>query len=164
MTKNGEVMRLLVETIQPARGRRGWHGGPNPLGALRGVSAEEAAWKPGPRRHSIWELALHIAYWKYAVRRRLGGGDGARFPRSPANWPRVPAVMDEKAWAADRALLRVEHVRLLDAVAAVPAGALGTRPAGARRWTRGELITGIALHDTYHAGQIQLMKRLWQER
>ena len=27
-----------------------------------------------------------------------------------------------------------------------------------------ELIVGIAQHDAYHAGQIQLMKRLWSER
>jgi len=38
------------------------------------------------------------------------------------------------------------------------------RPAGATKWTYGELILGIAQHDAYHAGQIQLMKRLWSER
>jgi len=26
----------------------------------------------------------------------------------------------------------------------------------------GELIVGIAQHDAYHTGQIQLVKRLWQ--
>ena len=28
--------------------------------------------------------------------------------------------------------------------------------------TYADLITGILLHDTYHVGQIQLMKRLWK--
>jgi uncharacterized damage-inducible protein DinB len=155
---------LLLENIQPPRGRQGWHGGPTPLGALRGVAVEQAAWKPGPQRHSIWELALHIAYWKYAVRRRLTGESGGTVERAPRNWPHAADPTDARTWAADRALLRREHARLLDAVDAVPAAALGRHAPGGRKWTYGELILGVAQHDAYHTGQIQLMKRLWQER
>lgn len=157
------VSALLRENIQPRPGRTTWHGGPTPVGAVRGVPAEVALWRPAPGRHCIWELMLHIAYWDYAVRRRLAG-DGPGFPRSPANWPRLPARPDEAAWAADRALLREEHERLLAAVAAVAPDRLTGRPAGAKKWTRGELILGIAQHDAYHTGQIQLMKRLYQSR
>lgn len=164
MTNVAPIMRLLIENIQPATGRQGWHGGASPLGSLRGVDAVQAAWKPAPGRHSIWELALHIAYWKYAVRRRLEGGEGEGFARSPANWPAVPDPADEKAWKADRAVLRSEHQRLLEAVKAVSPSQLGARPRGSAKWTFGELILGIAQHDAYHAGQIQLMKRLWRER
>jgi uncharacterized damage-inducible protein DinB len=164
MTLSSTIGRQLLENIQPPAGRQGWHGGPTPLGSVRGVTAEEALWKPGPRRHSIWELVLHVAYWKYAVRRRLSGGKAGRFARGPANWPHEPESGGEREWVADKALLREEHERLLEAVAAVPAGRLGMRPAGATKWTYGELILGIAQHDAYHAGQIQLMKRLWSER
>ena len=39
------------------------------------------------------------------------------------------------------------------------------RSAGGReRWTWGDLILGITLHDAYHAGQIQMLKRLWSSR
>ena len=38
-----------------APGRRSWHGGPTPVGAVRGVSAVQAAWRPTPRRKSVWE-------------------------------------------------------------------------------------------------------------
>lgn len=157
------ILRLLVENIQPRPGRGGWHGGPTPAGALRGVSAAQAAWRPAPGRLTIWELALHIAYWKYAVRRRLGGG-GPNFDRSPANFPRMPARPTEAAWAADRAVLEREHRLLLEAVARVPRARLGRRPAGSAKWTQGELIVGIAQHDAYHTGQIQMMKRLWRAR
>ena len=156
--------RLLAENIQPAPGRRGWHGGPTPPGALRGVSAEMARWRPAPGRKCIWELALHIAYWKYAVRRKLEGGTGPKFPRSPANWPSLPAPADEAAWAADVALLRTEHARLASTVLGISPGRLGVKPPGAKLWTCGELIVGIAQHDAYHTGQMQLVKRLWQAR
>ena len=156
------VIQLLADNVQPPPRRLGWHGGPTPPGAVRGVTAAAAAWRPAPGRHSIWELTLHIAYWNYAVRRRLGGEGPTRFPRSPSNWPAPPTRPSEAAWDADRALLREEHARLVDTIRAVPAARLGTRPAGAKKWTCGELITGIAQHDAYHTGQIQLLKRLAQ--
>ena len=152
------IATLFVENVQPRRAR-GWHGGPTPLGAVRGVRPEQAAWVPFPGRKSIWQLTLHIAYWKYAVRRRLEGGDAPRFPRSPADWPRLPEVVSAGAWKADVALLRREHEQLLSAIAAVPSKRYGVRLG--KNWTVGELILGIALHDAYHAGQIQMLKRLW---
>ena len=158
------TMDLMRWNLQPAAGRRNWHGGPSPLGALRGVGAAEAAWRPTPRRKSIWELALHIAYWKYTVRRHLAGEALPRFPRSPSNFPAMPDPADERAWVRDVALLRDEHQRLVETVQALPARRLAERPAARRRWTYGELVLGIAAHDAYHTGQIQLLKRLWQER
>ena len=109
-------------------------------------------------------LALHIAYWKYAVRRLLDGSQRGAFPRRPANWPELPKTPDERSWAADVALLRVEHERLVQAATALEPALLSRRPPTSRRWTYGELVVGIARHDAYHTGQIQLLKRLWRER
>ena len=158
------AITLLAEAIQPRSGRRGWHGGPTPPGALRGVTAEQAAWRPGPGRKSIWGLALHIAYWDYAVRRLLDGSARGEFPRAPSNWPAPPERPDQRAWAADVALLRAEHDRLVAAALRVDPERLGRRPPGSKQWTYGELLTGIAMHDAYHTGQIQLVKRLWLKR
>ena len=158
------AITLLAEAIQPRLGRRGWHGGPTPLGALRGVTVEQAAWRPGPRRKSIWELILHIAYWDYAVRRLLDGTARGAFSRGRSNWPAPPARPDARAWTADVALLREEHERLVEAVLRVDPQRLDRRPSGSKRWTYGELLVGIAMHDAYHTGQVQLLKRLWLER
>jgi hypothetical protein len=45
------------------------------------------------------------------------------------------------------------------AVAAAPP-AVFAEPAGTDRFTVREWVTGIAAHDLYHAGQVQLLKRL----
>ncbi len=154
---------LLAEAIQPRSGQ-GWHGGPTPVGALRGVTAEQACWKPALRRKSIWALTLHITYWKYAVRRLLDGSERGAFPRRPSNWPESPARPDQQSWTADLALLRQEHQRLAQAAASLDPALLSRRPPTSRRWTYGQLLVGIAMHDAYHTGQIQLLKRLWLER
>ncbi len=158
-----QTIDLIARTIGPLSGRA-WHGGVTPVGAVRGVTAAVARWIPGRRRHSIWALTLHVAYWKYAVRRQLERGERARFPRSPANWPAVPAVADGAAWRADRVLLADEHRRFVDAVSRFDSGSLHRRPAPGRKWTYGELILGVLAHDAYHTGQIQLLKRLWADR
>jgi hypothetical protein len=158
------TMDLLLWNLQPPPGRRNWHGGPTPVGAVRGVTVEQAAWRPTPRRKSVWELALHIAYWKYTVRRHLAEEETPRFPRSPSNFPAQPEQPDAAAWARDVALLRSEHTALLSAMRRLHERRLGAIPATGKRWTYGELALGIAAHDAYHTGQIQLLKRLWEER
>jgi uncharacterized damage-inducible protein DinB len=155
------MLEALLATLDPKRGAA-WHGGPTPMLALRGVSAAQARWVPARRRHSIWELALHIAYWDYAVRRRLDPDTPRDFPRSPANWPALPERPDKRAWALDRALLSREHDHLVRVVRRVQASRWNRRLT--ERWTYGETIVGIAAHEVYHAGQIQLLKRLWRAR
>ena len=156
----------MIETILSAelapRGRGAWHG-PTAQGALRGVTAAQARWKPAPGRHSIWELTLHIAYWDYAVRRRLEP-ESPPFPRSPANWPALPPRADARAWAKDRALLAAEHAALVRTLRRFPHSRWSRFPAGRKRWTYGEMIVGIVAHDCYHAGQISMLKRLWHGR
>ena len=153
-------LNAVLELLHPAAGKRLWHGGATVLGALRGVSWQEAVWKPAPDRHSIWELALHIAYWEYAVRRRLTGEGRGQFPRSPSNWPGLPEQPSTECWKKDRDLVRDVHESLMKVARAFdPAGFDETAGEG-DGYSFGDLLFGVVLHNTYHAGQIQIMKRL----
>jgi len=152
-------IRLLVENLDHAFGGRGWQG-TTLTGALRGVTPARAVWRPGTDRHSIWELVLHAAYWKYVVRCRVTGVRPPEgFPRTPSNWPAAPARPTTAQWRKDVWLLKQMHTELRAAVAALPPRRLRARsPKGT--WTYAEMIYGIAAHDLYHTGQIQLIKRL----
>jgi hypothetical protein len=158
MARPDPRIALLLANIDQAFDRKAWHG-TTLRGSLRGVATAQARWRPSPRRHSVWDLALHAAYWKYVTRRALTGERRGSFPRPGSNWPRPPRRASDAAWAADVALLVEEHRLLRDAVAAFSAARLDRRPAGAK-WTFAELIAGVAAHDIYHTGQIQLLKRL----
>jgi uncharacterized damage-inducible protein DinB len=149
---------LLQEMLDHAFRGRGWHG-TTLAGALRGVTPAQALWRPARGRHNIWELVLHTAYWKYAVRRRLMDEPAGGFPRSPSNWPAAPARPSTTQWRADRQLLRATHDQLLEAVRNFPTRRLSEQAPGGH-WRYGELIHGVAGHDLYHTGQIQLIKRL----
>ena len=153
---------LLLSMLDEAYERKAWHGA-NLRGALRGVTAREAAWRPRRGRHNIRELVLHAAYWKYSVRRMLTGEKRGAFPEKGSNWFPRNALPTEKAWRSDLALLEREHRRLREAIASLPAAALSRRPPGSKH-TMARLAYGAASHDLYHTGQIQLLKVLQRKR
>jgi uncharacterized damage-inducible protein DinB len=156
---DAQVERLLG-VLDRAYDRKSWHG-TNLRGSVRGMGVEEAAWRPGEGRHNAWEVAVHAAYWKYAVWRRLTGAPRGSFPLAGSDWfaRPEPGAGTEAAWKADLELLAEMHRRLREAVAALDPAALD-RPAGGGHTTAFDLVAGAAAHDLYHAGQIQLLKRL----
>ncbi len=144
--------RDLLALVDEAFDARAWHG-PTLGRAIRGVSARQAMSRPAPGRHNIWELAVHAAFWKHEVRRRITRRRET-FPFKGRNW----FASDGRSWPDAVRLLTTEHRKLRAAVAALPPRALEARVRG--RDTAAFTIRGIAAHDLYHAGQIQLLRRL----
>jgi hypothetical protein len=149
---------LILRLLDQAYDHKAWHG-TTLRGSLRGVSAEQAAWRPGEGRHNIWELAVHAAYWKYTVLRRIEGMERGSFPLEGSNWFTRPVELSEKAWKADLRLLQEMHEKLRAAVGKVKEAELEKAVDGGKILLV-DLLLGIAAHDLYHAGQVQLVKRL----
>lgn len=142
----------FLAAIDEAYNHKSWHG-TNLRGSLRGLTTKEALWRPAPGRHCIYELALHCAYWKYVVWRRLSGARRGSFPVKGSNFFPVPPSAGDREWKAALSLLDAQHRQLRDFVAALP-------PARIEEPKVSFHLRGIAAHDLYHAGQIQLLKRL----
>ena len=156
-----EVSALLAQ-IDEAFDHQSWHG-TNLKGSVHGVTARQAAWRPRPGRHNIWELTLHAAYWKYVAWRRLADAKRGSFALEGSDWFPTPSPATAKEWDKGKALLAAEHARLRTRIARLPAARLRRKPRGSQL-SRAALIRGIAAHDLYHAGQIQLLKRLRTDR
>jgi hypothetical protein len=152
------VMRLLLQILDESYERKAWHG-PNLRGSIRGLSAEQSTWRPHPDRHSIADNVVHCAYWKYAVRRRLRAEKRGSFAMKGSNWFAIPSPLSVSTWKEFVILLDNEHRSLREAIASFPAERLWQRPQGGKV-PFANMIHGIAMHDVYHAGQIQLLKRL----
>jgi hypothetical protein len=156
-------VQTLIAALEEAYKGPAWHG-PNLRGSLRGLTAAQAAKRPGPDRHNIWELAIHAAYWKYAVRRRLLGDKSISFGEDGKNFFARPAAKHKgstlgKSWRDDLAKLDGEHKMLLEVVRKLRDSELDRLVRGSSQTAR-FMVHGIVLHDVYHAGQIQLLKRL----
>lgn len=149
-----DVLTVLLAAMDEAYEKNGWHG-TTLRNAVRGVEGDAVYWRPAPGRHNVWELTVHAAYWKYVARRRLLGGiKRGSFPLKGSNWIASPDDEDLPSWQEAVALLENQHRALRDVVASLDAKSLAD-PRKVR------LVYGVTAHDLYHAGQIQLVKKLY---
>lgn len=151
---------LLRKVLTEAYRGPAWHGA-SLVQALKSVSLDDARWRHSSGRNTIWELVLHLAYARHCVLGRLGAGPRRKFPRPLRKswWPVMPDPATESAWKADLALLAECQARLLEGVERAPAARLMARRPG-QPATIGFEVLGVALHDTYHTGQIRLLQKL----
>jgi hypothetical protein len=147
--------KILLSLLDEGYEQKTWHG-PNLKQSLKGISAKQALWRPAPGRHNIWELAVHAAYWKYAVRRRLDGAKRGSFILKGSNFfPRPEqGKSTEAAWRADRKLLDREHRLLQQTIARTLRKRISEKQV--------RMLYGVCFHDIYHAGQIRLLRRLME--
>jgi len=155
-----EISRI-VDQLEREHAGDAWHG--SPLSSiLEGVTHAQAAARPIPSAHNIWELVLHIAAWKNEARRRLSGAPAGE--PLEGDWPKTGELTVAK-WQEARQHLEDAHRLLVSAVKAFPEANLFTPTNDTRHSDTAiaasyyELLHGIAQHDCYHAGQIALLKR-----
>src|SRR5712691_10062506 len=134
--------KLVLALLDEAYEKKTWHG-PNLKQSIKGVTAKQAAWRPAPGRHDIWEVVLHAAYWKYALRRRIEGGKRGSFVLKGSNFFARPekGKLNESAWKADKKLLEREHRALRATITKL------LRTTGAAKFVN--QLYGIAYHDIY---------------
>ena len=147
--------KLLIRQLEQSYQAQAWHG-PNLKGALRGLKPKQLLWRPAKKRHNIWELAVHCAYWKYVVKRRITGDKRGSFPLQGSNWFTVNGGTASD-WRHDLRFINLMHNDLISAVKKMKPAQLNRKDG---KYTFADLILGAASHDVYHAGQIQLLKKL----
>lgn len=129
------------------------------MALIKGVTAEQAAARPIPGAHNIWELTQHIRVWEGACLRRLNG-DPAQLPDSE-DWSDVND-RSEAAWEKTKQNLVDTHQQLLQAIAALDDSRLDqpimAHPEIPFSSTYVTLHGGVQ-HDLYHAGQIAILKK-----
>jgi hypothetical protein len=143
--------RILIEGYGPGA----WHGS-DLKAALADVNPTLAFWRPAAERHNIAEMALHHAYCVRAVRAQISGRAIEPFIREGADWFDLP---DERAlsWSTILDAVDTQQQRLAALVEDVAAGAVESPLPDPERFS---LVLGITCHAIYHAGQIQLLKKL----
>ena len=135
-----------------------WHG-PGVLELISDVSAADAAARPIPNAHSIWELVLHITAWKRVCKRRLEGEPAQLSDEE--NFPRVTDVSDS-AWDKTKKELIDTHRQLLESLRKVDESRLDqpiVASTSVNYSTTYVTLHGGVQHDLYHAGQIAILKK-----
>jgi uncharacterized damage-inducible protein DinB len=143
-----------------------WHGAALDE-LLAHVSPEQAAARPIPGAHSIWEIVLHVAAWAEISLARMHGQRTAD-PAPDEDWPPVSrsgskSVSDPDPnraadWQAALERLRASYRALATDTRRLEASAIDEKVPGLE-YTVSNLLHGVIEHGTYHGGQIALLKR-----
>jgi len=147
--------QFLTRILDEGYGPGAWHG-PDLKAALAEVSDELAFWRPSPQRHNIAEVALHHAYYVRSVRGQLSSNSLEPFVLEGEDWF-VLSGPARLGWPQVQSIAETEQSKLTTVVAEIVAGRVKSKLSEAERFN---LVLGITCHAVYHAGQIQLIKRL----
>lgn len=148
-------LRRLEQQLRTAFAGAAWHG-PAVLEVLADVTPEQAAARPIPGAHTIWELVLHLGGTYRLVLRRLRGDPRPLSPEE--DWPAV-GVVSADGWREALDTLRELNAEVRRALAAFPAERLDEPLVPESPYTAHAQFVGLTQHDLYHAGQIALLKR-----
>ncbi len=155
------LKELVVNHVHTTLYDEDWQWQPPLSGALRGLTAAQAAWKPGPARHSIWQIVRHLILWKRGVLDAWDGHppDGAQL--ASGDWQ--DATGDETDWEKDhRTLLDISN-EFLTRAQALDDAALSRRIVWYKTGQAQPLamrLVRTTTHDIYHTGQIMYLRAL----
>jgi hypothetical protein len=114
--------------------------------ALDSLTAAQAAWRPKPGLHSIWQLVEHVVFWRQYTLGSIAGQPKLEADEVAArNFPEPKDVTDA-AWRAERHRLAESHRLMRDAIA---------KPDQPLDRLRYHLA-----HDANHLGQILYLRRM----
>ncbi len=151
MTLREVVLRQLDYTFE----QEDWY--PPLTVAIRGLTAKQAAWKPAPGRHSIWQIVRHVTHWKRPLLDRWAGLQPDYTKIEATDWEEMDG--DEAAWQADVKALHEVSRKLRAAIEQMDDEELLRPPAGG---DKPKLFSALdaATHDAYHAAQIRYIRAL----
>ncbi|MGE0128092.1 MAG: DinB family protein [Blastocatellales bacterium] len=144
--------------LKRAQEGQAWHG-PSLRELLEGVTVEQAAAKPIPNAHSIWELVNHIVAWEQIAKRRLEGEALTEIP-DDTNFPPVADASDA-AWQATLQSLGASNRSLRESIKKIDDSKLEEN-VPETSYSNYIMLHGVIQHDLYHAGQIALLKKAIQ--
>ena len=129
--------------------------------AIEGISPELAFRRPPGNRNSIAAIVKHMTHWKFFVIQKLQGNEGFDVDQDESLNVENLAADPTAGWQQLLSEQEEVHEDLLQALDELEPEDLD-KPVGGRDYNIRYLVNGVALHDMYHTGQIELLKKQLQ--
>jgi len=151
---------LIVDMLTQTFDGRAWHG-PSFMDVLKDLDQVQASERPIELRHTIWEIVNHCSYWMEVAT--------VAFPtekipdiKSTDDWPKMGKTDEDWTKAQDR--LKNAYEKLVASIKDLKEALLTQKIHGSyngRSYTTTyrKILHGISDHNTYHAGQIAILRK-----
>lgn len=145
----------------------------DPVACVEDISASLAARNVAGYPHSIWQIVDHISYWTEYELANIAG-ENPRYPdKAIESWPQHPnsdegrsvdGHLFEEQWQASvrrfiELLARLASLAQSDAPILERKTLNAALPPAPRESTVQTVLWQIAVHNSYHVGQIALLRR-----
>ncbi len=152
------VTKVFLEQLDMHCHENEWFASMNQ--ALHGVTAAEAAWRNSENSNSIWQIVNHLIFWNEDVIHRIKGTENPHKPENNEETFGNPGdPEDEIRWVQTVQRLIEVMNKLKTVIADLEDEKLKTLYA-ANRYSIERLLSNIMMHDSYHIGQIVLLRKL----
>ena len=141
----------------------------DPVACVEDISAELAARTVAGYPHSVWQIVEHMNYWMDYDLAKIAGENRPYPDKAIESWPVHPSPSADRraadeAWQATTrrfTVLLARLARLAESDAADLARKVQNvgSPKSPRESTVHAMLWQIAAHNSYHAGQIALLRR-----
>jgi len=137
----------------------------DPIASLQGISVELASRQFAPYPQSISQILSHMNYWMDYELRRIGGENLPYPAHATESWPRQASPTNEVAWNQ----IVARFAALIDEISAIAKSDSGllNREVKATHASHNQIsgsvlavLWQIVAHNSYHLGQIVLLRRL----
>lgn len=128
------------------------------LHALEGLDPALAGRRTGRNSHTIFQILQHVAYWQDISLARIAGEPPPRPATAALGWTAPETPEDESDWQAAVACF-AEGLRALEARVLDPELDLDRVVQPDRGVTAREEVLMIQGHNSYHLGQIVLLRQ-----
>lgn len=140
---------VLLQNWDYVMDQEDWY--PPALDALKGVTAEQALWKPeGSPVNSIWENVLHLLYYKQRLLARLEGTT-LRHEAADNDETFIVHERSEEAWRLAQEQLKDVQAALRRKIEQLPEEELEESP---------QRFVSLITHDAYHIGQLIMLRKM----
>jgi len=119
---------------------------------LTGLTAEQAAWRPGAEMKGVWDIVLHVTVWNENLLERARTGEALQ--PAEGSWPTLPGHPTEEAWSATKVRFWASLDALGVYVRTTPLEQMSAAPYGL-----GDLVCRF-IHLAYHAGQVEKLRQV----
>jgi uncharacterized damage-inducible protein DinB len=141
----------------------------DPVACVEDLSAKGASGTIAGFPHSIWQLLGHMNYWMDYETQRINGGAPHYPEHASESWPAQAAPSTEADWKSEvarfRSLLeRQEQIGKSDPAMLSREIPRAHQQQSGKSSTVGALIWQTLVHNSYHTGQIAMIRRslgLW---
>jgi uncharacterized damage-inducible protein DinB len=141
----------------------------DPVACVEDISAEVAARAVAGYPHSSWQIVLHMNYWMEHDLAKVAGENPVYPDHAIESWPEHPNPAQngraaEEAWQATirrftELLSRLERLAESDADELARTFQYPGPEQSSRKSTVHAMLWQIVGHNSYHAGQIALLRR-----